>query len=266
MATQQWTNDALDTVGRTMRAAGFQPLGHRRDGREIWPVFGGDESDDAAAQAAAKAAADAATAEAARAAAAAKAAAENRGFPEGTALEQMTSEQQAAYWKYHSRKHEDEAKAYRGLGMTADEIKDLKARADKQAYDLSTEHEKKVADAKKEADAAARAETMPEVISAKLEAAAARAGVSEEDLAKVLQFADTSKLLGTDGKVDTDKVKAFIDTIAPATGNQQLRHGPSTRGHGNSSSSSGSGKTKAGSVAEVMAERRAARAAKATTH
>jgi hypothetical protein len=263
---QQWIDDALDTVARNMRAAGFTPVGHRKNGRPIWPVFGGEESGDAAAQAAAKAAADAAAAtEAAKAKAAAdaKAASDARGFPEGTPLEQMTDAQQAAYWKFHSRKHEDAVKAY--AGITPDQAKQFKDRSEKLEYDLASESEKKVADAKKAAAEEARGSLLPDVVAAKVDAAAARAGVSEEDLAKALEFADTSKLLGTDGKVDTDKVKAFVATIKPDTGTR--RTGPSTRGHGNSSSNNGNGdgRGKATSVAEVRAEREAARAAKAST-
>lgn len=33
----------------------------------------------------------------------------DRGYPEGTPLEQMTDAQQAAYWRHHSRKHEQRA-------------------------------------------------------------------------------------------------------------------------------------------------------------
>lgn len=200
------------------------------NGRPVWPVLGGDESDDAAAQAAAKATADAA---AAKAAADAAKAGDEKGFPANTPLEQMKPEQREAYWKHQSRKHEDRAKVFGS--MTAEQLKDLQDKAakhDEMELELGTTAEKAAAKAAKEAKEAARAETDPVVISAKLDAAAARAGVTEADLAKAVEFIDTKKFLKSDGTVDTDKVKSFIDTITPAKGNGNNRLGPSSGGTG----------------------------------
>lgn len=52
----------------------------------------------------------------------------DRGYPANTTVADMTVAQQAAYWKYHSRKHEG---ALRGLGLTAGnettELQELRA-------------------------------------------------------------------------------------------------------------------------------------------
>ncbi len=52
----------------------------------------------------------------------------DRGYPASTPVAEMTAPQQAAYWKFHSRKHEDQLK---GLGLTpgkeSDELKALRA-------------------------------------------------------------------------------------------------------------------------------------------
>lgn len=206
-------------------------------GRPVWPVLGGDESDDAAAQAAAKAAADAA------AAAQAAADSDGKGFPANTPLEQMTVEQRANYWQHYARTHEDRWKA---LGkITPEQLATLRDKATKHdalELELGTTAEKAAAKAADEAKAAVRGELQPAVIQARLDAAAARAGVSEEDLAKAIEFVDTAKFLAADGTVDTDKVKAFIGTIAPAKGNQQQqRKGPTVTGHGSGSGNGNGG-------------------------
>jgi len=202
-------------------------------GRPVWPILGGDDSADAAAAAAAaKAASDAAAAKAAADAAAAAGA--DKGYPEGTPVEQMKPEQQAAYWKHHARKHEDRAKAFGTL--TPEQLKELQDKAkkhDELELELGTTADKAAAKAAQEAKDAARSEFEPDLIAARLDAAAARAGVSEEDLAKAVEFYDPKKLLTADGKVDTDKVKAFIATIAPAKGTGTPRLGPSGGGTGN---------------------------------
>jgi hypothetical protein len=53
---------------------------------------------------------------------------DDRGYPAGTPVADMAPAQQAAYWKFHSRRHEDQLK---GLGLTpgkeSDELKELRA-------------------------------------------------------------------------------------------------------------------------------------------
>lgn len=207
------------------------------NGHPVWPVLGGDESEDAAAQAAAKATSDAA----AKAAADAKAAEGDKGYPENTPVVEMTDKQQAAYYKAQARKHEDRNKA---IGLTAEQVAELRAKADKHdamERELMSDNEKKVAEASDAAKAAARAEFLPQIVNARLEAAAAGKGISSEGLAKALEFVDATKFVAADGSVDTAKVSEFIDGIAPATGNngqQPLRRGPSPSGQGNRGSSS----------------------------
>lgn len=209
-----------------------------RTGRAYWPVLGGDESEEAAnAAAAASAAATATKAEAdAKAALDAKTAAEAdaKGFPENTPLEQMKPEQREAYWKHQSRRHEDRVKAFGGL--TPEKLAELQDKAKKHdalELELGTTADKAAAKAADDAKAAARAESQPVLIKARLDAAAARAGVSEEALASAVEFVDTTKFVTANGEVDADKVKSFIATIAPDKGDQQQqRRGPSPTGQG----------------------------------
>ena len=174
------------------------------------------------------------------------------GFPDNTPVAKMTVEQQANYWKHQARKHEDRVKAFGGL--TPEQLTQLREKAekhDKLEYDLASDHEKAITDARTAAAAAAAAMFVPQIVNAQLDAAAARKGVSGEALAKALEFVDHEKFLNDDGAIDAAKVQSFVDGIAPAKGTQPK--GPSLTGH-----SAGGGSGRGSSVAagrEMWAER-----------
>lgn len=110
-------------------------------------------------------------------------------------------------WKAEARKWEDRAKANKGA---ADELEALKAAQ-------MTEQEKAVKAAKDEGRTAALAEAAPHIAQARLEAAAARAGV---DLSAFAEYIDVSKFIA-DGAVDDKAIKAAVDKfakLAPAKG------------------------------------------------
>lgn len=156
----------------------------------------------------------------------------DKGFPEGTPLEQMNAEQREAYWKHQARKHEDRNKAYGGL--TTEELAALREKADKHdalERELMSDKDKSVAEAKDAAVAEATATYIPMLVQAKLEAAAALKGVTPESLQASIEFIDTSKFVSSNGKdVDAAKVSAFIEGIAPGKGD--TRKGPTATGHG----------------------------------
>jgi hypothetical protein len=208
---------------------GLYAVGVLDNGRPVWPIMGGDESEEAAAQAqAAKDAADA------KAAAEAKTSSE-RGFPEGTPVAEMTDGQQAAYWKHQSRQHESRVKA---LGVTPEDLASLREkakRAEDLEYDLASDKDKAVADAKKEASDEVASKYTPRLVRAEFKAAAA-GRIEPEKLATILEPLDLSKFLDANGEVDADKVSAYVDGIAPAKGNedqgQQQKRGPGNGGQG----------------------------------
>lgn len=230
-------------------STGLPALGVLPSGRVVWPVMGGDDSDEAAA----KAAADAKAAEDA-AKAAADATRNDKGFPDNTPLEQMTVEQREAYWKHQARKHEERVKAYNG--MTPEAIAELKAKADKHdalEFELMSDKDKAVTEAKETAEQAAAAKYQPAL--ARAEFRAALKGRVPDDqindkLAAITDPLDLSKFLTASGDVDTDKVSKFVENITPATGTSTTRIGPSSGGQGalrgRTASSAGSGSVSAG--------------------
>ena len=112
---------------------------------------------------------------------------------------------EAEKFKTLARKHEDRAKAN---ATAAKELEQVKAAS-------MTEQEKAVA----EAVAAARLSTLIEV-GGRLAAAevrvAAAGRLDDQQLNTILDTVDLSKFLDEDGDVDTAKVAAFVEGIAPA--------------------------------------------------
>lgn len=200
-------------------------------GTPVWPILGGDESDEAAAQA--QAAADKAAADTAAAEKAAADASEKRGYPAETPWQDMTPGEQVNYWRAQSQKHEKTAKA-------RSDYDDLKTKA-KERDDLvaanATEQERAVAAAKAEGRSEAMRAAGPRLVEAHFMAAAA--GRLDEDRVKaILEPLNADHFLTDSGDVDTAKVTTYVNGIAPVMGTgKPPAVGPSSRGQGQRNSS-----------------------------
>jgi hypothetical protein len=135
-------------------------------------------------------------------------------FPEGVPLEQLTAEQQIAFWKYHARKHEDTIKAFKGL--TPAQVSELQAKNEAlEAKALSADEKalKAVRDeAFKQARAQAEAEYLPQLRAAKVQTIASTI-VSGDRLDAFMAIVDPAKLLGDDGTVDESKVMGYLTAM-----------------------------------------------------
>jgi hypothetical protein len=162
------------------------------------------------------------------------------GFPPDTPVAEMTDKQAAAYWRHQSRKHEERAKA------SAAQVADLKPRADQYdqlAQASRTEHEKALDEAKAQARAEAQREAALGLVRARMEFEA-KGRLADDKLGAVLDPIDMTKFLAADGSVDTDKVKAFVDGIAPAQ-----------QGQGTQRPDMGQGRREAGPASGVQSGR-----------
>jgi hypothetical protein len=153
-------------------------------------------------------------------------------FPAKTSLAEMTETQRIEYWRHKARVHEDRVKAFGGL--TPEQIADLKTKAEQfevLAAASQTDQERAIAEAEQNSRLLAEAQFLPRLVAAEFRAATA--GRLEADrLATILEPLDLSKFLTDDGEVDTDKVTAFVDGIAPVRGTEPQRLGPSPQGAG----------------------------------
>ncbi|RJO74164.1 hypothetical protein D5S18_18600 [Nocardia panacis] len=128
-------------------------------------------------------------------------------FPAETPIIEMTAEQQAAYWKHHARRHEDNAKAYKGV--TPDQVRDMQTELAKLKDDKLTADERAVNQARTEARAAAEAELLPKVRAAEVKAIASDV-ISGDRLRNFMDFADPAKFIGDNGEIDEAKVMGAL--------------------------------------------------------
>jgi hypothetical protein len=135
----------------------------------------------------------------------------DRGYPQGTPLEQMDAGQREAYWKYHARHWESRAKE-RG---DYDSVKEKASQYDQLVASQATEQEKAITAARAEGERTATARAAVVLVDAHV-----RAGLQQrlqphqvEALASNLNH---QHFLGADGlTVDAARVAAFVDTVAP---------------------------------------------------
>jgi hypothetical protein len=142
---------------------------------------------------------------------------QDRGYPQGTPLEQMTGEQREAYWKYHARQWETRAKEKGDY----DALKSKAGQYDQLVASQATEQEKAITAARAEGERTATARAAVVLVDAHV-----RAGLQQrlqphqvEALASNLNH---QHFLGADGlTVDAAKVAAFVNTVAPQAQIQQ---------------------------------------------
>ena len=169
------------------------------------------------------------------------------GFPADTPLTEMTVEQREAYWKHQARKHESRANA-------RSDYDTVKAERDQLKQASETDTEKAVREAREAAKAEARTEVASDTVKAMLRMGLRARGVTDDDLDEVVATINLSAHADDKGVVDDEKVLRTINRLAGTAGSSA---GPDT-GQGRR----GKGESRPSSVAEVMAARQAARAAK----
>jgi hypothetical protein len=150
------------------------------------------------------------------------------GFPKDTPVAEMTAEQQAAYYKTQSRKHEARAKKYADY----DEVKARADQYDKLAAASKTEQELAVeaakAAARKEALAEANRKAAPRLVGAEFRAQAA-GRLTAEQIAELTEDLDMARYLDDDGEVDTERVARKVNALAPKARTGPTAHGQGTR-------------------------------------
>ena len=138
-------------------------------------------------------------------------------FPADTPLSEMTIEQQREYWKHQAKKHESNAKKHESTVKKQsdyDELKTKAAEADRLRQERETENEKAVREAAEKARVEARAEMLPQLVSARF-AAAAAGRIEADRLVTLTEDIDMTRYLRDDGTVDVDKVAAKVEAWAP---------------------------------------------------
>lgn len=180
-------------------ATGLRALGMGKRG-PIWPILGGSE--------------DADTEDSIETTETDAPEMTAHGYPKGVPVDNMTPEQQAAYWKFHARKHETAVKAFGG--KTPRQIAELEQQLKTFETERMSTEERAIAEAVANAEQATRTtleqEWQGKYRTARLEAIAGRI-LDEDQLKSFMSIVDSSKFLGEDGEIDSEAVMGHLTSI-----------------------------------------------------
>lgn len=157
------------------------------------------------------------------------------GFPANTPVDQMTADQQAAYYRHQARKHEDRNKELLRLtgGKYGDDLKAVFDELENLRDEKRTDGEKAVEEARRTAREEVTREYGPKSVRTAFELLLG--DMPEQDRNAEIELLDLSKFLTDSGDVDTAKVRSHAEKIAPADkgqGNQRHDFGAGRRGAG----------------------------------
>lgn len=198
-------------------------------GRPVWPILGGEESDDAAAQAAAKATADATAAAAA-----------NYTAPASQAdLDKIIQDRVARVQNKFS---------------DYDELKAKAAKADQLEADLGTDVDKATKKARDEERTKANSEWTPRVVNAEFRAAAKGVLTAEQttELMEMVGELDLSKYVDSKGDPDVEKIEKRVKAFGPTAGTGAAGQGNRNLGQGKQPQAA----TQRGDAGRAAAEKR----------
>lgn len=141
----------------------------------------------------------------------------DKGFPAQTKIADMTPEQQAAYWKFQSRKHEGN-------------VTNLRSELDKRPAAPKPE-EKKVentdpldpAEMRKQIMLELKKEQAPELVRSQFEALIGDR-LPEATRDAILEDLNLARFVKEDGSLDKDRIKAKAELLAPVTDVSNVRN------------------------------------------
>jgi hypothetical protein len=147
------------------------------------------------------------------------------GFPQKTAVADMTPEQKAAYWHNQSKTQQKDADAFKKIGKTPAEIQKLIDDAEAARIAALSDADKALEKAKQEAAAGASHKFLAPAIEGQVVALTRGANETPEDaLARVkgaLKYIDATKFLDANGDLDAAEIQTFAQSIAPVAGGGQ---------------------------------------------
>lgn len=145
------------------------------------------------------------------------------GFPANTPLAEMTAEQQAAYWRNESKKHQKTAESFTKSGLTPDEVQAVAAQRERDRQAAMSDADRAAETARAEGRAQAETSHLTSAVEAQVAAMTMRPG---EDFAAAtarvkgaLEFVDVRRFVDENGVLDANKIQTFagsLGTSAPA--------------------------------------------------
>jgi hypothetical protein len=135
-------------------------------------------------------------------------------YQEGVPWRSLPPDQQLAYWMHRSRKHEDRVASMRDY----DDLKSVKAQYDQLVTSTQTEHERAIAEARRQGETTAMARANTMLVEAYIRSAAAARGVDNDAVSDFLETSRLDAFIDGSGQVDTAKVYRQVARMAPSGG------------------------------------------------
>lgn len=154
----------------------------------------------------------------------------DRGYPADTPVADMTDAQQAAYWKYHSRKHENQLKELKGQTNNGDKGGDKGGNQDAPDADALREQIRKEV----------QRENAVKLVQVEFKAAIA-GRMSDDDFKEVIEDLNLANYVKEDGTVDTERITKKAAILAPERSGGTTRRGHQSRREHTKTSSVASG-------------------------
>ncbi|WP_413600842.1 hypothetical protein [Curtobacterium sp. Curtsp57] len=172
------------------------------------------------------------------------------GFPANTPVAEMTQEQQLAYWKHQSRKHErraDERKDYDQLRAAADELATLKAAN-------QTEAEKALAEAREEArregENLGAARYLTDAVKARFQLLTKK---TDDEVATAFAHVNANSFVNDQGDINVEALTSFAGTFGASADPQTPPSDPVRAAMERQQQNPGG--TSGGSIAEMTRQR-----------
>jgi hypothetical protein len=148
----------------------------------------------------------------------------DKGFPENTPVKEMTTEQQAAYYRYQNRQTDNKLAAFKGV--TPQQVQELQTELEGLREKSLSADQKAIKDAEKAARAAADADWLPKLQTAQLRAIASDV-LKGDQLEAWLSGMNPAAFAGETGEIDQEKV---IGHLTAAFGGSDQGQGQQSNG------------------------------------
>jgi hypothetical protein len=132
---------------------------------------------------------------------------EDRGYPADTAVDAMTPEQQTAYWKAQTRKHEERSTRWNDVDLVRARFLELSGAPTGQDHDEAREAAE---NAEHDRATAERTELRRSALRGELSAAT---GLTGDHLDVLMRAVIPDTFYADDGQVDRDAVAEFASTL-----------------------------------------------------
>lgn len=140
----------------------------------------------------------------------------DKGFPDATPVAEMSTEQQLAYHRYHSRKHESGERELQRRQADFDKFKADSAELTQLKTANATAEEKALEDARREGENIGAERYLKDAVKGRFQGIT---GKPDDEVNTIFEHVDPSTFTNDQGDIDAEKLRKYADTFGkPDTG------------------------------------------------